>query len=98
MDFPNRVKAKKSGALFPGARQGCYLMEKADTGALTTLELLNIPEDLGSKLLSALERSFALSASGASNDTSCFPGQAQVLLQGFCFQCNTKHLSQVPSW
>ena len=57
VDLPNGVKAKKSKALFPGARQGCYLMEKADTGALTTVELLNIPVDLRRKLCSAFSGS-----------------------------------------
>lgn len=74
MDLPNRVKAKKSGALFPRAKQACYLMEKADTGALTTSEQANIPVDFGRKLCSALGGSFALSVSGAPNDASCVSG------------------------
>lgn len=70
MNLLNGVKPKKHGASFPGARQVCYLMEKADTGALTTLELLNIPVDIGRMLYSSFSGSFALTVSGASNNTS----------------------------
>jgi len=97
MELPNGVKAKKSSVLFPGAKQGCDLMDKADTGALTASELLNVTADLRRKLCSAFRGSFALPVSGACGTTSLAWWQRQVLLQGFCCQCNTKHLSHVLS-
>lgn len=72
-------------------------MENADTGGLTTLELLNIPVDFRRKLYSDFCGSFALPVSGASNTTSRALWQQQVLLQGLCHRCNMKHLSQVLS-
>lgn len=72
-------------------------MENADTGGLTTLELLNIPVDLRRKLYSAFRGSFALPVSGASNTTSRALWQRQVLLRGLYHRCNMKHLSQVLS-
>lgn len=57
MDLPNGVKAEKSRTLFPGARQGSYLMERDDSEVLKTLELLTNPVNLSRQLCSAFRRS-----------------------------------------
>lgn len=57
MDLPNGVKAEKSRTLFLGARQGGYLMERDDSEAVKTLELLNNPLNLRRELCSAFRGS-----------------------------------------